>query len=340
MTNLNISVIKTAKLTTTFCLLIGSITRTYTAKAFTMTSASSSLNLSSPFSTTSNTVKNVIQMNSNNNNTFEKGNKGKVLVLGGSGFLGGTVARRAILEGYTVTSISRRGKPDTDANENIDYRIGDAREKETIERILNEGGYKAVIHCIGLLFDGESGIGNLNKFVSGSGSVPDEMSSYDDITRKTAFNAIDAAESYAKKQKGIFGGIGGNDGNNEPLPFIFTSAAEAGWPDMKGGSIVESYLAPDWLKRYLVAKRAVESRLMDNQTLLRPVIFRPSLIFSFDRLASLPPVGAFFVGNKIGLPFVDRPVTVQALSAAVIKSLSSPNVSGVQRYMQIDELSK
>jgi len=102
---------------------------------------------------------------------------------------------------------------------------------------------------------------------------------------------------------------------------------------------VESNLAPEWLRRYLVAKRAVESRLMDNQTLLRPVMFRPSLIYSLDRIASLPPVGAFFIGNKIGLPFVDRPVTVQALSAAVIKSLSQTDVRGVQRFMQIDELS-
>jgi len=262
-----------------------------------------------------------------NGNVFEKGDKGKILVLGGSGFLGGTVARRAILEGYSVTSISRRGKPEEDANEGIDYRVGDARSKETIENILKEGEYKAVVHCIGLLFDGESGIGNLNKFVSGSGSVPDDSSSYDDITRKTAFNAIEAAESYAQSA-----GL-------ESLPFVFTSAAEAGWPEMTGGSFVESNLAPEWLRRYLVAKRAVESRLMDNQTLLRPVMFRPSLIYSLDRIASLPPVGAFFIGNKIGLPFVDRPVTVQALSAAVIKSLSQTDVRGVQRFMQIDELS-
>lgn len=232
------------------------------------------------------------------------------------------------MEGYSVTSVSRRGKPDEDANEIIDYRIGDAREKSTIEDILKEGDYKAVVHCIGLLFDGESGIGNLNKFVSGSGSVPDDSSSYDDITRLTAFNAIEAAEDYSMKQGG------------EPLPFIFTSAAEAGWPDVTGGSFIEKRLAPVWLQRYLKAKRMVESRLMDNQSLLRPVIFRPSLIYSLDRLPSLPPVGAFFVGNKLGLPFVDRPVTVQALGAAAVKSLSRSDVRGVQRFMQIDELSK
>ena len=308
--------------TTTSTLVSGFSTtmRTRISSAAAAASLSTSTSLSTSLSTSVRT-KTKLQMTA-----FEKENKGKILVLGGSGFLGGTVARRAILEGYSVTSISRRGKPEEDANDSIDYRIGDARTKETIETILKEGDYKAVVHCIGLLFDGESGIGNLNKFVSGSGSVPEQASTYDDITRKTAFNAIEAAEAYSKKM-----------GDN-PLPFVFTSAAEAGWPDMSGGSLVESYLAPKWLKRYLEAKRSVESRLMENQTLLRPVIFRPSLIFSFDRFASLPPVGAFFIGNKIGLPFVDRPVTVQSLSAAVVKAINDSNVKGVQRFEQIDEL--
>merc|ERR1712150_287570 len=258
--------------------------------------------------------------------------KGKLLVLGGSGFLGGTVARRAILEGYSVTSLSRRGKVPSSSSEefsfrdnasgsitldSIDYRKGDAREKYVIESILAEGGYVAIIHCIGLLFDGESGLGNINRFVSGSGSIPDNNSTYDDITTLTALNAIEAAEEYAKVNM-----------NGLAMPFIFTSAAEAGWPDVEGGSFVENTLAPTWLKRYLEAKRAVESRLTKEQNYPRPIIFRPSLIFSYDRIASLPPVGAFFVGNMIGLPFVDRPVTVQALSCAIVRSIGNDQIRG------------
>jgi len=282
-------------------------------------------------------------------NPFAKGGKGRILVLGGSGFLGGTVAKRAILEGYSVTSLSRRGEPPpaespTSSTSNddgillnsIDYRIGDARDINSIRAILNDNNenddqqpYIAIVHAIGLLFDGDSGIGNFNRFVSGSGSIPEENSTYDDITRLTAFNAIEAAEEYAAK-------LGGGG----PLPFVFTSAAEAGWPDVRGGSIVERTLAPEWLRRYLSAKRTVEKRLLANNDLLRPIIFRPSLIYSLDRVASLPPVGAFFVGNRLGLPFVDRPVTVQSLSFAVVRAIGDGGVRGVQRYMDIDELNK
>ena len=134
-----------------------------------------------------------------------------------------------------------------------------------------------LIHCVGLLLDDQSGFGQYNRFASGSGSLPDSGSTYDSITRLTAFNAIEAASDYAK-----------SNNLKDPFPVCFTSAAEAGWPDMGGGSFVENNLAPDFLKRYLAAKRAVEERLMSSEPLLRPVIVRPSLIYTMDKPASLP----------------------------------------------------
>lgn len=257
--------------------------------------------------------------------------KGKLLVLGGTGYLGQVVCQRAVLEGYSVVALSRRGLPPTSnrasSSVKIDYREGDARKIESVKNILEEGDFTGVIHCIGLLFDDASGLGSYNRFVSGSGSLPDSESTYDTITRLSAFNAIDAAIEYA---------VANN--LNRPLPFCFTSAAEAGWPDVTGGKLVESIM-PDFIKRYLVAKRAVEAKLMASEPSLRPIIVRPSLIYSMDRLASLPSVGAFALFNKIGLPFVDRPVAVQSLASAMIRAIGRESVKGVLRYPQIDELS-
>jgi hypothetical protein len=103
---------------------------------------------------------------------------------------------------------------------------------------------------------------------------------------------------------------------------------------------VERFLAPDWLKRYLQAKRAVEAKLQDSSQWIRPVVLRPSLIYSLDRPASYLPVGAFFVGNRVGLPFVDRPVTVQSIANAAIRSISRDSVEGILRYPEIDALSQ
>ncbi len=246
--------------------------------------------------------------------------------------MGQTICRRALLEGYQVTSLSRRGLPPDEASSgkgaSIDFRAGDARKPNTVADILQEGGYVGVVHCIGLLLDDASGLGNYNRFVSGSGSVPDENSSYETITKLTAFNAIDATLDFAKDSENKF-------------PFVFTSAAEAGWPDVTGGAQIEEFLAPEWLKRYLVAKRAVEEKLLGTSEKLRPIIVRPSLIYSLDRPASYAPVGAFFVGNKLGLPFVDRPVTVQSLANAVVKSIAEDSkVEGILRYPEIDSLNE
>jgi nucleoside-diphosphate-sugar epimerase len=268
--------------------------------------------------------------------------RGKLLVLGGTGFLGQEICHRAALDGYLVTSLSRRGLPaplasqssnsfaatsNRSASLNIDYRQGDARRRDAINSILREGGYNGVVHCIGLLLDEESGLGNLNRYASGSGSVPDADSTYDTITRVTAFNAIEAVSDYCKDLR-----------TETSFPFCFISAAEAGWPDVSGGSIIENTLAPDFLRRYLSAKRSVESKLLDSKPTLRPVIFRPSLVYSTDRPASFLAVGAFVLGNAIGLPFVDHPVTVQSLATAVVRTMSRPLIKGIQRYQDIEEL--
>ena len=199
-----------------------------------------------------------------------------------------------------------------------------------------------------MLFDDASGLGNWNRFVSGSGSLPDTQSTYDSITRLSAFNAIDATLEYIQGQT--------DSSSSSSFPFVFTSAAEAGWPDVPGGPQIEEFLAPEWLRRYLVAKRAVEGKLLmitqqrnqdrpssssSSPLSLRPIIPRPSLIYSLDRPASYLPVGAFFLGNQVlRLPFVDRPVTVQALSNAIVKAIAQEDVSGILRYPQIDELSR
>jgi nucleoside-diphosphate-sugar epimerase len=250
--------------------------------------------------------------------------EGRLLILGGTGYLGQKVCAMAVDEGYSVVTLSRRGTPRQPIR-NVEYRKGDAQNPESITSILNEGNICGVIHCIGLLFDDASGLGSLNQYVSGSKSLPDGGSTYDTITRLTAFNAIDAAMNYCLAN------------NITTLPFCFTSAAEAGWPEVTGGKEIESIM-PDFIHRYMVAKRAVEAKLMSSQPVLRPIIVRPSLIYSWDKVASLPAVAVFTLFNKIGFPFVDRPVTVDMLSSAIVRSIGDTSVMGVQRYPQIDRL--
>lgn len=267
--------------------------------------------------------------------SFSVPKKGRVLILGGSGYLGSNVAKRALLEGYQVTSLSRRGS-DNVRSENVspevDYRAGDARDSAVLDSILSEGQYVAVLHCIGLLFDANSRLSRFNRFVSGSGSIPDRDATYDDITRITAMNAIEATEKYAERE--ILDG-------DKKIPFIFTSAAEANWPNVRGGKFVEKNLTPNWMKRYVAAKRAVEDRLLNNSSSrIRPVIFRPALIYSLEKVPSLPAVLALNIGNRAGLKFVDRPVTVQSLAIAMINAIGDASIEGPLGFREIDLLTR
>lgn len=55
------------------------------------------------------------------------------------------------------------------------------------------GDFDGVVHAVGMLF-----AGSLNRYASGSGSVPNPGTTYDKITRQTAFAATAALEDLAR----------------------------------------------------------------------------------------------------------------------------------------------
>ncbi len=252
----------------------------------------------------------------------------RLLVIGGTGFVGAEVCKNAVSAGYSVTALSRRGQnpdPKNELLQQVEWCAGDALDAKSVNAYVSKAD--AVVHAIGLLFDVDSGLVGLNNVVSGSKSKPGDSSTYDNITRKTAFTMIDALE---KRPALPF--------VSEKIPFAFVSCAEAGWPDVQFGETVDA-AAPEWLQRYLVAKRAVEARLGRSDR-LRPVIMRPSLIWTWTKLDVLPVIPVFNLACAIGVPFVDKTVRVEDLARATVAGLRDPEVSGVQRYPQMEELSK
>jgi nucleoside-diphosphate-sugar epimerase len=249
--------------------------------------------------------------------------KGKLLVLGGTGFIGSKICERALSSGYDVVSISRRGDPPGDPHrypsdimKRVDWRKGDCTREDTIAAVLQEGGFVGCIHAVGMLLASD-----INALASGSGSKPTPGATYDDVTRITAFNAANAAADLCVAKN-----------ENDAVPFVFVSAAEARW----------DFKAPvAWLEEYLVAKRAVEARLseMTEAGAIRGSCLRPSLVYSPDKPAAMPAVGAFYVGNAIGLPFVDRPVTVDTLASAAVRCVEDGRSSGALDYRDMERLS-
>ena len=110
----------------------------------------------------------------------------KLLVLGGTGFVGREVVKRARQKGFSVVSISRRGKLAGESDQSVTWVSGDASQVKTIQAVIDDfGPFDGCIHAVGLLLDTESGLSALNKYASGSGSSPTSESTYDRITRQT-----------------------------------------------------------------------------------------------------------------------------------------------------------
>lgn len=266
------------------------------------------------------------------------GTKGKLLVLGGTGFIGSKICERALSSGYDVVSISRRGDPPGDPHRypdgvwnRVDWRKGDCVQPDTIATVLGEGGFVACIHAVGMLLASD-----INALASGSGSKPSPGATYDDVTRVTALNAADAAArlctAVPNADTAGGGGTGGTT-SKAPVPFVFVSAAEARW----------TFKAPvAWLEDYLIAKRAVEARLreMTDAGEVRAACLRPSLVYCLDKPAAMPAVGAFYLGNLIGLPFVDRPVTVDTLASAAVRCVEDGRSTGALDYREMERLAR
>ena len=68
-----------------------------------------------------------------------------VLITGGSGFFGGVLKRRLLVEGFICTNIDLVADPDT--HPNLTSVRGDIRDAAQLRQIFAEGNFAAVFHC-------------------------------------------------------------------------------------------------------------------------------------------------------------------------------------------------
>lgn len=236
----------------------------------------------------------------------------RLLVCGGSGFLGREVCRSAVARGWAVTSLSRRGvnpEPGCSALDEVSWVAGDASDQVLLDQLSSQTD--AFVHSVGLLLDTESGLGALNVVTSGSRSVPSAGATYDSVMRKSAIALLEAAK-----------------GDTTRRPFVFVSASEAGWPEIPAGRAIEPRLF-EFLGRYLTAKRGVEAALA-NEASVRPLLVRPSLMWSWGKLDVLPilPVWNTFSALGVADGAFGKMLRVEVVGAAIVQALER-EVEGV-----------
>ena len=70
------------------------------------------------------------------------------------------------------------------------------------------------------------------------------------------------------------------------------------------------------------------------------MVYRPSLIWDWKKFDVLPVIPVFNIASALGVPFIDKTVRVEDLGKAIVAGLVDAEVSGVQRFAQIESLAE
>ncbi|KAJ3518601.1 hypothetical protein NM208_g14458 [Fusarium decemcellulare] len=254
----------------------------------------------------------------------------KLVVCGGTGFLGSRICKYAVARGWDVTSISRSGDPRWDTitsspspppwAHKVSWERGDILRPATYAPLLN--GADFVVHSMGILLEAdykgvisgkESPISGLQKAFA---PVRDRGFSYEIMNRDSAVTL--AKHAVAAKVSSL----------------CYISAA--------GG-------APVLPQRYIATKREAEITIANKFPQLRGVFIRPSFMFDSSRpvtmpLAAMVGLGTAFnglTGNyfKIFMGAAGvKPLKVETVAEAVVEALSDESVKGALEVNEIEEL--
>ncbi|KAF9483757.1 mitochondrial protein [Pholiota conissans] len=208
---------------------------------------------------------------------------GKILVVGGNGFIGSAVCKAALARGVQVTSVSSSGRPYRTPKghspawtSKVNWKKGDALNPQTFADLLAETD--GVVHTLGTLIENSSykravEQGNLptligsvfESLLNGDGNPlhhkpqSENLKSYEVMNRDSALRVCEAFLSV---------GASADWSANTPRPFIYISA--------------EDIFRPIIPARYIKTKREAEQgigHMMFGKSGYRSVFMRPSLVY-------------------------------------------------------------
>ncbi|KAK2813330.1 hypothetical protein FQN50_000645 [Emmonsiellopsis sp. PD_5] len=273
----------------------------------------------------------------------------RVVVAGGSGFLGSRICKSAVARGWDVVSLSRHGEP---AWETITSSAQPPRWAKSVEwakaDILKPASYKpflkdasAVVHSMGILLEAdykgvvqgrESIISGLQKAFASS-----KLGSQDPLHRHEGEELVAREEggqiTYELMNRDSAIALA-QEASYEHVPtFVFISA-EAGAPVVPG--------------RYLTTKREAESLISANLPDLRSIFIRPTFMYDSSRKVTLPialggivasEVNALLGGRLSSLGMMTaKPLNVNIVGEAVVEAIGDDDVKGVVAPKKIESL--
>lgn len=203
--------------------------------------------------------------------------KQSILVVGGNGFLGSAVCRRALAKGLDVTSISSSGQPFRTPKghvpgwtNKVKWHAASALEPSSYAPLLN--GKTAVVHTLGVLLEG----GYKNSLKNG-----DILSLASSFVRNSG---LESGNPLTRSKPGEYEVI-----NRDSALRVFETYKSAAPPENAGKTFVyvsaEDVFRPFVPKRYIDTKRQAEKEIsrvcgeISPPGSLRDVFIRPGLMY-------------------------------------------------------------
>lgn len=274
----------------------------------------------------------------------------KLVVCGGSGFLGSRICQFAVARGWDVTSVSRSGEPQWDSvtssaapppwAHKVTWERGDILRPATYAPLLN--GADFVVHSMGILLEAdykgvvsgkESPIAGLSKAfapVRDRGVDPLARKEGEDIKPTNPKDQF----SYEIMNRDSAITLAKHAAAANVSAFCYISAA--------GG-------APVLPARYISTKRQAETTIANSFPELRSLYIRAPFMFDSSRtltvpLAAMVGLGTMFNGitghyfkSLMGAAGI-KPLKVSTVAEAVVEAFGDETKRGVVEAADIEEL--
>lgn len=272
----------------------------------------------------------------------------KLVVAGGSGFLGSRICKSAVARGWSVVSLSRSGEPrwqtKTDSARPswagaVEWAKADILKPETYKPFLK--GATAVVHSTGILLEAD-----YKGVVQGRESIVDglrrafslsKLGSQDPLRRKEGEELKPQERggqlTYELMNRDSAIALAQESSNEHVSTFIFISAAAG---------------APIIPKRYITTKREAEMTIANSLPELRSIFVCPSFMYDSNRKLTIPiAIGGFIgsgvndmLGHKLSFlgAMVEKPLKVESVGDAVVEALEDETVRGAVGTKQIEAL--
>ncbi|PHH85088.1 hypothetical protein CDD83_913 [Cordyceps sp. RAO-2017] len=275
----------------------------------------------------------------------------RLVVCGGSGFLGSRICKHAVARGWDVTSISRSGMPRWDTvtsspdpppwSHQVSWESADMLRPATYAPLLRRAD--CVVHSMGILLEAdykgvvsgrEPPLAALRTMFAassaGRGANPLDRAAGEDI--RPADPKLQLSYEVMNRDSAV--ALARHAADEGVAAFGYVSAC-AGAPGMP--------------PRYISTKREAERAIADHFPRMRALFFRPPFMYDPSRkltmgLAAL--VGAGTVFNSLTGRYLDafmgaagtKPLKVDLVAEAVVEALDDDAVRGPVEVPQIEEL--